>query len=715
MGPHRSIEFLGTQVARRLFILFALCALLPLLTVAAVAYRHVAKQLNEQAEQHLRQAASSAGMAVVQQILSAESELRSIGSDLSAGVATDVSHRPLRHLTEVQLRLERTPVRGAEPGLFAIPDSVRDHMERGGTYLSVHRSGGVPELYLASWTRAGGEPATLWGRVRADSVWTMATIYSAADSGRELCVLDATLRPLFCPTAPPPPTAAGEATERDGVENQNAVLWSRDGVRRRGSRWTIFLTGQFRAPSWVAVVSEPESAALQPLQGFRRVFLPVLLLSLLTVLFLSNRQIRRTTHPIEELTRGTRRIAGRDFEGRVRVRSGDEFEDLAASFNRMADDLQQQFRTLEALRGLDRIALRSGRIEEVLSGLPAALEKVVPEARVWVCVRDDLELSDATVFEVSRAAELESTATTLSQSELKSLADGWPHTTLTSGSWTLISCTETGRGREEGARIVDVFPFIVGGLPAGYLARERASRAALSDDQVAALCQVADQTALAIWSVRRLLEVDALKDGALTALARAVDASSPWTSGHSERVALYAELLARAHGLDETTIGRLKSAALIHDLGKIGVPHSILNKAGPLTQEEFAAVRDHTTIGARILEPIEAYRSMLPIVRNHHERFDGSGYPDGLSGSRIPLLARLVAVADTFDALTSDRPYRLGLTFDQALEEIGSEAGTQFDPALVETFLRFARANPDALMEIRARGPKQVSLGGLVS
>ena len=131
----------------------------------------------------------------------------------------------------------------------------------------------------------------------------------------------------------------------------------------------------------------------------------------------------------------------------------------------------------------------------------------------------------------------------------------------------------------------------------------------------------------------------------------------------------------------------LHRAALLHDIGKVGVPVSILDKPGALTDDEFALIKKHPSIGARILEPIASYKVILPMVSQHHERYDGKGYPGGLSGDEIDIGAKILAVADTFDAVKSDRPYRKGWPIDRAIDLITNEAGHQFDPVVVDAFL----------------------------
>lgn len=181
---------------------------------------------------------------------------------------------------------------------------------------------------------------------------------------------------------------------------------------------------------------------------------------------------------------------------------------------------------------------------------------------------------------------------------------------------------------------------------------------------------------------------------AIDSLVRTLEARDPYTSGHSLRVRDYAGKLANAIGLSDGVCKRLRLAAKLHDIGKVGMPEGILHKTTPLTDEEFGNVREHPVIGERILSPIIRSRSVLDAIRHHHERYDGTGYPDGLAGNDIPLLARIIAVADCFDALTSARAYRTSLTRDAALDVMVLEAGSHFDPELVPVFCRIMREEP---------------------
>ncbi len=175
---------------------------------------------------------------------------------------------------------------------------------------------------------------------------------------------------------------------------------------------------------------------------------------------------------------------------------------------------------------------------------------------------------------------------------------------------------------------------------------------------------------------------------AITSLAFALEAKDKYTSGHSQRVADISTAMARELGLPSEDIERIRLAGLVHDIGKIGVRESVLNKPGRLTDEEFQHVQDHPEIGEHILAPIADDEEILRMVRNHHERYDGTGYPDALKKEQIPLGARILTVSDAYEAMTSERPYRSKMSDEDACEEIKRVRGTQFDPEIADAFLR---------------------------
>jgi HD-GYP domain-containing protein (c-di-GMP phosphodiesterase class II) len=179
-------------------------------------------------------------------------------------------------------------------------------------------------------------------------------------------------------------------------------------------------------------------------------------------------------------------------------------------------------------------------------------------------------------------------------------------------------------------------------------------------------------------------------------LASALDARDPYTAGHSARVCEYSCSIAAAMGFRSDDLDQLRIGALLHDIGKIGIDDAILRKAGRLTSEEFAIIQQHPEIGRRILEGVHGFAPYLSIVELHHENWDGTGYPHALRGEEVPLCARIVHVADAYDAMTSDRPYRPGMQCEVAMRILQENAGTQFDPLVVKVFAELLRTGISA-------------------
>ena len=237
---------------------------------------------------------------------------------------------------------------------------------------------------------------------------------------------------------------------------------------------------------------------------------------------------------------------------------------------------------------------------------------------------------------------------------------------------------------------------VVGGLLTG---NKQGPDNAVSSVETQFLDATADFLSVFHQNVSRFAEQRIMFMGTLQALTASVDAKDSYTRGHSDRVALMAFQLATAMGMDAAHAERVRISGIVHDVGKIGVPEAVLCKTGRLTAEEFEQIKKHPTIGYNILKDIPPMKDVLPGVLHHHERWDGRGYPHGLSASEIPLFGRILALADTFDAMSSDRSYRSAVPRPDVLKEIRQCAGTQFDPELAELFVSLDLAPYDELIQ----------------
>ena len=209
---------------------------------------------------------------------------------------------------------------------------------------------------------------------------------------------------------------------------------------------------------------------------------------------------------------------------------------------------------------------------------------------------------------------------------------------------------------------------------------------------------------------RHVEEMADLHLATIEALALAIDAKDQTAQSHIRRVQVYATSIARGLGMSDNEIQGVKTAALLHDIGKLAVPEHILSKPGPLTQEEFQKIRVHPQVGAEIISAVPFPYPVAPLILSHHERWDGKGYPQGLKGEEIPLGARILSVVDYYDALTSDRPYHKAMTPDAALALLQQEAGRALDPAVVQMFVKMAADMDSGRGTVETATPRRLSL-----
>ena len=231
-------------------------------------------------------------------------------------------------------------------------------------------------------------------------------------------------------------------------------------------------------------------------------------------------------------------------------------------------------------------------------------------------------------------------------------------------------------------------PLVIGGAVTGVLAVGSHDLREFSQRDTGVLSTIAAQIAIAVKNAATYKMLEDSYLATVSALASAMEANDEYTADHSATIARMAVATGRQLGFEECELRRLHYAALLHDVGKIGIPDNVLHNCGVLSAAERELMAEHTIIGERIVSQAEYLRPVAPLVRAAHERWDGRGYPDGLAGEAIPLASRIVFVCDAFHAMTSDRPYRRALSADEAIEELRAQAGRQFDPRVVEAFAR---------------------------
>lgn len=687
--------FLRSKVAIRIFMLFVCCALLPIAALAILSFSQVTKQLSEQTRKRLHQASKDVGRAIAERIYFLEGEMKMTASKLSTE-SKPIFRTPVEGFSEHLKKRFKGLVIITDGGklihLFGqiqnIPELApeqKEHIRSGRSLLFSKYHPNLPSRIFMSIASDPKNPRReiLVGEINTTYLWGIEE-QSIFPAMTELCVLDQSNNVLFS-SLPTPVSLPKQVLENMTHSAMGQFEWVNEKKEYLASYRSIFLQPNFFTRQWTVVLSESKSDVLAPMANFKKIFPLVVLMSLLVVLLLSVIQIRRSMIPLEKLQEGTRRIAARDFDSRVVIESGDEFEELGASFNTMASQLGKQFNTLTTLAEIDRAILSTLDTEKIIDVVLNRMHDVFPCDSFSVTLLDsdakNAKMTSRTYIKKEKPNnETFQEMIDLTPEEIQELTEN-PESSL-------VEVEETSPNYlaplfRQGIRSFLVLPIILkkglsGIMTFGYLKPH-----VHNQEDISRARQLADQMAVALSNAHLIKELDQLSWGALTALARAIDAKSPWTAGHSERVTSLALKIGRVLGLRQEEIDALHRGGLLHDLGKIGVPAEILDKPGKLNEEELPIMRRHAQLGAHILESISAYAGVIPMVLQHHERFEGNGYPNGIAGNIICLGARIFAVADAFDAMTSDRPYRKALSRERAIEIIKQESGKQFDPNLV--------------------------------
>ncbi|MFQ5464907.1 MAG: HD domain-containing phosphohydrolase [Thermodesulfobacteriota bacterium] len=349
--------------------------------------------------------------------------------------------------------------------------------------------------------------------------------------------------------------------------------------------------------------------------------------------------------------------------------------------------LSYKIKTIEAMHDIDRAILSTLDPQEVLDTAANMIARIIVCDKCTVALVDrekggftyaagygakSAKTGTLIPFEQTSATEVVETLRPQYVSDLREIEGQLP---------------AEGRLLGEGFLSHIRIPLLVRSEAVGVLHVGSRRPASFSPEDLSTLEKLTVQIGVALENSRLMVDMQELLIGTIRALSKTIDAKSPWTRGHSERVTVLGLEIAGEMGLGEKERADFEISCLLHDIGKLGTYEAILDKAEPLTVDEILEMQKHPAKGAEILAPIKQLHKHIPAIRHHHENYDGTGYPGGLRGDAIPLRARILAVADTVDAMGSDRPYRKGRPLESIAAEIKRCSGTQFDPAVVEAFL----------------------------
>lgn len=694
----RSVEHttLRSRFGRRLLLLFVSLALAPILALAVVTYSSVSRELRSQSDARLRDQAKSHTMAVLERLALLDGELALLTRGYALGSLSELPPElvePLAERFRSLATLDAGTLFALHGRLSATPPLTSDqrlHLGEGRALMIIeHQPNQNARILMARSVAPSGELArgVLWGEIEPAYLWWGRLRQDHLPPFTALWVFDFGGRSLFSSAGD---TAALDDNERSQIRSTSVgqTTWRRAGTQRKARFRSVPLAASYGLSGFTVVMAESEQTVNGPLRKFRMLVLPVFLVTLWVVVLLSLRQIRRNLEPLARLRTGAGEIAKSNFSTRVNVRSGDEFEDLAGAFNQMAERLGSQFESLSALTEVQSSVLSAQGRSEIAWAVLSNLGRLLPTEKAQLTVFEAAEIHRSTVYAWPERSEQSVRLHTEDQWWLEQLTD-----------LTLV------RGTDEASRFLTdlapghsdalvVLPIVLDDRVAGVITAHVEPSWSTPRD-VGPLHQLGDQVALALSKASLIEELETTNRGTLAALARTIDANSRWTHGHSERVAALALRVGDSLGLEKRSLDILERGALLHDIGKLGVPSALLNKPSRLTAEELVEVRRHVEIGARILEPVPSLEDLLPLVRQHHERFDGGGYPQGLAGQAIHPLARVLAVVDVYDALRSARPYRAALPHDVVVSMLTRESGRQFDPKVVTAFLDVLETTAD--------------------
>ncbi len=701
-------SFLQSKIGRRIFCLFICCSIIPVTVLSILAFTQVMKNLEQQGHRRLHQSTKALAVSILERLFLLDNELQRIGTEY-----VETSDEKIAPLKISLNRVDFTPFkavclyREGNPPITLFGKEIESPPKLDSTLkmdpTGIPKTAIISQGLVASETRiflrrsiALPTAGILLGEVSPEYLWSVGAEY-ALPPMTYLCVVDQADKIIMNSRSNPVPLLDALKIARQNTTTRQ-FEWGSQGEKYIANYFTLPLETRFVAHRWTVVLSQAKKDLFAPLDDFMAIFPGVVTLSLLVVAFLSMYYIRQTLVPLDKIKEGIQRVSSHNFDTRIAVQCNDEFQELAHTFNNMATQLGRQFRALDTKSEIDRAILSSLGTERIITTVLAGIQGFLACDRISIILVDSQDHQAGISYSAGSASDHreETSAVRFGPAELMNFLSRREY---------LIIRTEEGVPEylasinEPGTLSFIVLPVFVKNRLSAIINMGYMNSQTPPDEDILHARQFADQMAVALSNSTLIEELDQLNWGTLQALARTVDAKSSWTAGHSERVCEVAMRIGRVLDLSQGELSVLHRAALLHDIGKVGIPNKILDKPARLTSDEFDTIKAHPVKGARILEPIIAYKEIIPMVLQHHEKFDGTGYPNRLSGENIHIGARILTVADVFDAMMANRPYRSGLELPDVLRYIKEGAGSHFDPEVVEAFLTVL-STQDGLLQI---------------
>lgn len=444
---------------------------------------------------------------------------------------------------------------------------------------------------------------------------------------------------------------------------------------------------------YIGRIISSRRGALNFIGGGEIVFIYGLALFLFS-LFLSKGIALHISNPISRLSSQTAGIASGNLDIRTGIISKDEIGDLSRSVNIMADKIKEnidsmnkRMEAISVMNRIDKAVLSSISRYDLIDSVTSIVSDLFRDCMVALAMADaeneKYVILSHYIKGVKGSRELDLTFDNLGYENLEKNKEFFIADETTDKEYLRFLNSII---HQDYLYLMNL-PIFLDEEYMGSLIVGKDAHRPFTGFESETLKALADQTGVAMKSVRFFEEKENLFLGILTALSKTIDAKSKWTSGHSERVAEYSQKLAVKLGMPGSFLNDLKVSSNLHDIGKIGVPESILDKPSVLSSGEFDVIKKHPQDGASIIEEIPGYGNFIKGILFHHEAWDGSGYPFGLEGRGIPLMGRIIAVADVYDSLISDRPYRNGMSIEEALAILLSEKGKKLDPGIVDLMI----------------------------